>query len=143
MSQVGIEKRVHPENIRVQHVINCRGPDRVLNGQSMRSVSGPKANHRVWFRERSMHVPLMAAVVREEIVDYAIETRPIGAVVSIRSLRAGNCDVCVPVTFDRGITSSLVSARESDLHESAVVRPRSEVPGLSSFIGGVRDNRIP
>src|SRR6185295_19800663 len=90
-----------------------------------------------------MHVPLIAAVVREEIVDYTIETRPIGAVVSIRGLCAGNCDVRIRIAFDRGVTSSLICARESDLHESSVVGPWSEVPGLAGFVGCVRDNGIP
>src|ERR1044072_1513728 len=109
----------------------------------MRSISSPEADHRVWLRERSMHVPLIAAVVRKEIVDYTIETRPIGAVVSICSLCAGNCDVCIGISLDRCVTCSLVSARESNLHEGSMVRPRSEVPRLSRFIGCVRDYRIP
>src|SRR6185295_11001490 len=98
----------------MQDVMNRRGPDSVLNCQTMRSISGPKANHRVWLCERSMHVPLIAAVVREEIVDHTIETRPVGAVVGIRRLCAGDCNVRIRIALDRSVARGLVSSRESD-----------------------------
>src|SRR5215218_8371911 len=100
MREIRIQKRVHPENIRMQDVMNRGGPNRVLNCESMRSISGPKANHRVWLREGPMHVPLITAIIGEEIVDHTIKPRPVGAVVSIRCLRAGHCNMRIRISFD-------------------------------------------
>src|SRR6185369_5561054 len=127
----------------MQDVVNRGGPNSVLNCQSMRSISGPKANHRVRLSEGPMQVPLITAVVGKEIVDHTIETRPVGAVVSIRSLRTGDCDMRIRISFDRRVASGLVSARESDLHERPVIGPRSKVLRLRCFFRRVRRHRIP
>src|ERR1043165_6075870 len=127
----------------MKHVLNRRRPNRILNGESMRSISSPEANHRVWRRERAVPGPLIAAVVINKIVDHAIETRPVRAVVSIRRLRAGNRDMRVGISFNRSITRRLISPRKRDLHERAVIGPGSEVPAFPRFFRGVRNDRIP
>src|ERR1044071_6087399 len=124
----------------MKHVVNGRGPNRILNGESMRSISGPKANHCVWLSERAMHVPLVAAVIRKKVVDHAIETRPVGAVVSVCRLRAGNCDMRIRISLDRSLTSRLVSPSKRDLHERAVIGPGSKIPALPCLVRGARND---
>src|SRR6476659_6836900 len=104
----------------MQNVMNRRGPDRVLNCEAMRSISSPKANHRVWLREGSMHVPLITAVVGEEIVDHTIKPRPVSPVVSICCLCAGDGNMRIRISLDRSVASSLIRSRESYLHERSV-----------------------
>src|SRR4029079_7512144 len=87
--------------------------------------------------------PVVTAVVGNEVIDHTIKTRPVGAVVSIRSLRAGDCDMRIRISLDRCLASSLVSSRESDLHERPVIGPRSKVPRLPCFLCRVRHNGIP
>src|SRR6185369_7658770 len=127
----------------MQDVMNRGGPDCVLNRESMRSISGPKANHCVRLGEGAMHVPLITAVVGKKIIDHAIETRPVSTVVSIRCLCAGDCNMSVRVALDRGVSSCLISSRERDLHERSMIGPGSKVSALARFFGGVGDDRSP
>src|SRR5689334_6317287 len=127
----------------MQDVMNCRGPNGVLNCEPMRSISGPKADHRVWLREGSMHVPLITAIIGKEVVDHAIKTRPVGAVVSVCCLCARDCNMRIRISFDRSVARSLVSSRKRDLHERAMIGPGREVTRLPCFVCRVRHNGIP
>src|SRR3954447_24638987 len=111
----------------MQDVMNRRCPNRVLNRESMRAISCPKANHRVRLREGAMYVPLIAAIVRKKIVDHTIETRPVGPVIGIGCLCTGDGNMRIGIALDCSIASSLISPRESDLHERSVIGPRRKV----------------
>src|SRR5215216_5490810 len=90
-----------------------------------------------------MNVPLITTVVGEEIIDHTIKARPVGAVVSICRLCAGDCDMRIRISLDRSVASSLVGPRESDLHERSVIGPRSKVARLPRFVCRDRNNGIP
>src|SRR6185503_3001622 len=90
-----------------------------------------------------MHVPLITTVVRKEIVNDSIKTRPVGAVVGVSGLRAGDGDVGVLVTLYDCVTRYPVSPRESDLHEGAMIRPGREVAVLPCFTRSERNHLVP
>jgi hypothetical protein len=61
-----------------------------------------------------MHVPLVAAVVGEEVVDDAVEARPVRSVISVSGLRAGDGDVPSGSPSTHGVAHALlVGAREA------------------------------
>src|SRR5258705_10026938 len=90
-----------------------------------------------------MHVPLVTAVVRKEVIDYAVEARPVGSVIGVSSLRAGDGDMGVLITLYHCVARYLVGPRESDLHESAMIRPGGEVTALAGFISGEGNHVVP
>ena len=63
IGQVRIEERIHPEDIRVQDVVNRRLPDGVLHRGTVRAVARPESDHGVGLGEGTVHVPLVSAVV--------------------------------------------------------------------------------
>src|SRR5436189_4524094 len=90
-----------------------------------------------------MHVPLIAAIVRKKIVDYAIKSSPVCSVISVCCLCARDGDMRIAIALNHGVTRHLICASESDLHEGAMVCPGREVPGLLRFGRCVGHNIVP
>src|SRR5215204_1142685 len=90
-----------------------------------------------------MQVPLIAAIVRKKIVDYAIKSSPICSVIRVCCLCARDSDMRIAIAFNHSVTRHLICASESDLHEGAMVCPGREVPGLLRFGGCVGNNIVP
>ena len=63
VGHVRIKERIHPEDIRVQDVVNRRLPDGVLHRGTVRAVARPESDHGVGLGEGTVHVPLVSAVV--------------------------------------------------------------------------------
>ena len=127
----------------MQHVMNRRGPNCVLHGETMRTISRPIANHRVGPGERAMHIPLVAAIIRKKVIDDAVKTRPVGPIVRVSGLRPGNGDMRLAIALYDSVTHSLIGACKGDLHESAVVRPRGKVAELAGLVACIRNYRVP
>src|SRR5256714_15262111 len=123
--------------------MDCGGPNGVLSGERVRAVPSPEPDHRVRFRKRSMHVPLIAAVVGEEIIDDAIESRPVGAVVGVSCLSSRDCDMGIGISLSRGVTGGLVRTRKRNFHKRAMIGPGSIISSLLRFISRIGHNQLP
>src|SRR4029077_15430811 len=93
--------------------------------------------------EAAVKIPLVAAIVGEEIVDDLVEAVPVAAVVGVGGLRPGDGDVAVGVALADGVPHGLVGTGEDDLHEGAMVGPRRIVVGLPGFLRRVGNDAVP
>src|SRR5258705_8922926 len=90
-----------------------------------------------------MHVPLVATVVREEIVDHSIKTRPVCAVVGVCGLSSRDRYVRVSVSFNRSDPCGLVRLCKGDFHERTVIGPWSKASTTTCLFSRIWNHSIP
>src|SRR6266540_5654628 len=90
-----------------------------------------------------MHVPLIAAVIRKEVVDYAVKARPVRSVIGVSSLRPRDGDMRLTIALYDSVACRLIGPPKSNLHESAVVRPGSEATDLARLLSCIGNDVVP
>ena len=123
--------------------MNGRRPNGVLDGNSVRAVARPESNHGLRLGKGAMKVPLVTAVIGDEIVNHLVETVPVAAVVSRRNLGTGHGNVPVRISRQHGITHCLVSVGEANFHKRTMVSPGCEIARLHGLFGGERQDFLP
>ena len=141
--EVGVHDGVAPEEVGKEHALQGRAPDLVAHPDAAAPVARPEAHAGPRLGERAMHVPLVAAVVGQEVVDDAVEPGPVGPVPGRRDLGARERDAPFGVALHHRVAHHLVGVREGRLHVGAVVGPGREDARLSGLVGGRGPHRVP